>query len=95
MAQPIPLPTSSGAVTIHSTPGYTEITGLALAETGGSNSVTVVIRQGSATGNVLVAKTIAAGAGDTVSLNRPVKCNGTPYAVISGSGTLAGTIHIA
>lgn len=94
-SQPIALPTSSGPVGPVPDDGYVYVTGLSIAETGGSSSTTVVLRDGSSTGEVLLALTAAAGNAATVALTHALKSSNQIYAVVSGLGTLAGSAHIA
>jgi hypothetical protein len=63
-------------------------------ETGGSATTEVVIRQGLSSGNILATLSLAASGTDSKSFNHPVRCNGQMYAVVSGSGVLAGSAHI-
>lgn len=97
IAQAYPLPASSGAFGPNpsTTPGgFVDIAGLVGLETGGSSTVQVVIRQATSTGKVLATLSLAAAGADTKTFNHPVRCNGQMYAVITGSGTLAGSAHI-
>jgi hypothetical protein len=95
VARPIPLPASSGLFgPTPGTTGFVDLTAVAGTETGGSSTVQVVIRQGSSSGPVLLALSLAAGGADAKTLNHPIRSNGQLYAVISGSGTLAGTAHV-
>ena len=95
VAKPIPLPASSGAFGPNPTSsGYVDIVGVAGVETGGSSSVEVVIRQGSSTGTVLLALSLGSGGADGKFPSHPIRSNGQLYAVVSGSGTLAGSAHV-
>lgn len=95
-SKPIALPTSSGLFgPVPNAGGYVYVTGLSIAETGGSSSKTVVLRDGSSSGEVLLALTAAAGNAATAALTHPLASSGQVYAVVSGSGTLAGSAHIA
>ncbi len=95
---PVALPTDvarSGLVGPAPTDGcHLIVLGISGAETGGASSVTVVLRQGWCSGQVIAAATFSAGSEDMKSLDRPAKCNGRLYAQIVGSGIFAGTAHV-
>ena len=98
-ARPLKLPTSSGNVTDGlPTAGidFITITAIAGVETGGTNTVTAVLRSGGATGPVIASVTCAAGAAGTgaTPINHPVKANAPLYCEIIGSGTLDGSVHV-
>jgi hypothetical protein len=95
IARPIPLPTSSGLFGPDpGTTGFVDLSGLGGVETGGSAGVTVVIRQGSATGTFLCSIVLTTSGTDTKSLAHAVRSNGRLYAVVTGSGVIAGSAHI-
>lgn len=98
VAQAVPLPASSGLFGPNpgsgATGGFVDISGLVGIETGGSAAVQVVVRQGSATGKILATMSLTASGNDTKSFAHAVRCNGQMYAVITGSGVLAGSAHI-
>jgi hypothetical protein len=92
-ATPVPLPAASGLFGPVSTTGYVTITGIAAVETGGSAVVAVVIREGSVSGTVVVAISLAASGAVTEHVE-PVKCNKQMYCQLIGSGVPAGSVHV-
>lgn len=102
VARPIALPATAGASGLFgpdpgsgATGGFVDVSGIAGVETGGSNGVTCIVREGSATGRVLAAIVCTAGgAGVPTSFSHAVRSNGRLYAVVTGTGTLAGSVHV-
>lgn len=91
----IPIPTSSGIVGPGAVGDYSHLLGYAGEESGGSSSVKVVLREGSSTGNVIGVLSLAAGAADAKWYGpQGVRAIGEIYAVVSGSGTIAGSIFL-
>lgn len=95
----IKLPTASGNVgngLPTDTGHYVNITGLVGLETGGTNPVSVVIRQGGSTGTVVATLTCATSSvgASATPINAPVKVNTPVYCQLIGTGTFDGAIHI-
>jgi len=94
VSRPIPLPTASGAFGPNpGTTGFVDITGIVAVETSGF-PVTVVVRQGAAGGTVLAAAVCTANGTSSTSFYTPVRSNGQLYAVVSGTGVLAGSVSL-
>jgi hypothetical protein len=99
ISRPIKLPTASGNVggglptdTAH----VVEISAIAAVETGGTNPVTAVLRQGGATGVVVATISCATSSAGTqpTPINIPVAVQTPVYCQIVGSGTIDGSVHI-
>lgn len=102
-ATPVPLPTSAQAATaIAGTYGTAnaqgEVTGITCRETAGAAPVTVDLRDGSATGNIVATVVVPAGAAGVAATNiqwthGPRFTKGL-WVTVTGTGTLLGTVHI-
>lgn len=92
-SKPIKLPAASGLFGPASPNGFVTITGITGVETGGSAAVAVVIREGSATGTIVVAINLAIS-GATVQHVEPVECNVQMYCQYIGTGVAAGSVHV-
>lgn len=98
-SHPLKLPTTSGNVgdgLPTSTTDFIDVTGLAGVETGGSNSVSVVLRSGGSTGPVVATLVCSSGSvgSSPTPINHAVRCNAPLYAEILGSGTIDGAVQI-
>lgn len=80
--------TADGATT------FTKITGLCLAETGGTNPVTVDLRDGSAAGTIFMSMRVAASGVDNITFDKPVQTvTGVAYVDVGGTGTPRAIVY--
>ena len=101
VARTVPLPVNAAASGLFgpdpgsgATGGFVDVSGIAGVETGGSNAVTCVVREGSATGKVLAVIVCTSGGANASSFSHAVRSNGRLYGVVTGTGTLAGSVHV-
>jgi len=94
VARPIPLPTSSGLFGPDpGTGGFVDVAGIVAVETSGF-PVTVVVRERTVTGTVIAAAACTANGTLASSFTHAVRSNGRLYAVVSGTGVIAGSVDI-
>jgi hypothetical protein len=88
--------TTSAAVGPANTTGYVYIHGITLIETGGSNSITVKIRDGGAVGgNIVAAFTLAAATGLSNGILPRIKVSNQCYVQVTGSGAAQGVLYVS
>ncbi len=93
-ASAVPLADADGVIHNIAADGQCIIFGIALYESGGSNAVAVLLKEGGSGGAVLATCSVAAGAAATTSFAEGVICRGDIYMDKVGTGTVAGTVHV-
>lgn len=66
----------------------TKITGVNVVETGGTNPITVDIRDGSSGGTIMMSLRVAASSSQAITFDKPVQLAvGAAYVDVGGTGT--------
>jgi hypothetical protein len=88
--------TSSGAIGPANTSGYVYVHGITLIETGGTNSVTVRVRDGGVVGgNIVAVFTLASGTGLSNGILPRIKVSNQCYVQVTGSGAAQGVLYVS